>query len=454
MGRIIFCTILFVFSTVLFQKASGTLRIKRLNIISFAYYSFIIFSFVGASLVYCGFRNHYMIQKIQDDATIQKTYYIFTYTMLMFPIAIIFFNRIFLGKNAKKQYIDYITRNPQKDSYENQVFVCLCLASIIGIISCVYVFYHMGMLPQLYILKLGDKIEQTRIQITHSFKGNTYFRNLIFLDLTPMLSYLAYIYLRITHKKRWGVLFAIDFIMAVLVKTYNFEKAPNIYYLFYFCIIEILLNNRYFFRILGLISISGVIIIVMQYTVVYGYKENFFTLSSGPLGRIFMTQIATLFLHVQTFPNMHPYLQGSSLPTVLAKLIRSPESWKRSGKIVMETYNRAGVEAGTAGVMNALFVGEAYANWGIIGVIAAPAIVAFWFSIAYTWLLRTKKTPINMFVYLILFNNLTNCLNGGFVDYLYNMGIIFLIFCCYLLYIVSHKGKIGLCRPLILKRKR
>lgn len=454
MERIIFCIILFVFSTVLFQKAAGTLRIKRLNIISFAYYSFMIFAFVGASLVYCGFNDHYLILKIQDNFVIEKTYYILAYTMLAFPAAIIVFNRIFLGRSAKKQYLDYVVRIPKSDSYENSIFVCLSVASIIGVCSCIYVFYYIGMIPQLYVLRLGNEIAHTRAQITRSFAGNTYIRNLIFLGMAPMLSYLTYIYMRITHKKRWLFLFILDFIMAVLIKTYNFEKAPIIYYLFYFCVIEILLNNKYIFCILSLVAVCGVLIILFQYIVVNGYSDNLFTLSSGPLGRIFMTQIATLFLHIQTFPNYYPYLQGASLPTILAKLIGSSESWKRSGRVVMETYNRAGVEAGTAGVMNALFVGEAYANWGIVGVVISPFIVAFWFSIVYVWLLRTKKTPINIFVYLILFINLTGGLNGGFVDYLYNMGILFLLLCCYLLYVVSHKGKMGLCRPLTLKRKR
>ena len=60
--------------TFLFYKAAGTLSLKKINIISFSYYSIVIYSYIGASLVYLGFREHYLIQKISDETIINKTF--------------------------------------------------------------------------------------------------------------------------------------------------------------------------------------------------------------------------------------------------------------------------------------------------------------------------------------------------------------------------------------------
>ena len=140
-----------------------------------------------------------------------------------------------------------------------------------------------------------------------------------------------------------------------------------------------------------------------------------------------MTQVAALFLHIKTFPILQPYLNGASLPTLVANFVGSGESWIRSGRIVMEFFNPEGVELGIAGVMNALFVGEAYANWGLIGVAIAPTVVALPFSFAVAILLRLKKTPLVITLHIALFILYIGSVQGGFVDYIYNAIAIILI---------------------------
>ena len=70
--RLLIVAVVFALFTYLFYKAAGTLSPKKLNMISFSYYLILIFAFVGASCVFCGFRNHYLIQKV-SETTIDKT---------------------------------------------------------------------------------------------------------------------------------------------------------------------------------------------------------------------------------------------------------------------------------------------------------------------------------------------------------------------------------------------
>ena len=50
----------------LFFKASGSLSVKRLNIISFAFYKILIVTWVGAFFILLGFRDHYLAVKIES----------------------------------------------------------------------------------------------------------------------------------------------------------------------------------------------------------------------------------------------------------------------------------------------------------------------------------------------------------------------------------------------------
>lgn len=450
-----FMIVIFVFvcSVMLFSKAAGTLNIKKLNIVSFAFYSMIVFSYIGASCVFLGFRDHYLIAKIRDDSIILKTYLIIAYTMILFPACIILVNYIFIGKKIRLIYNDFLKQRTICNDNENLAYIAAMIATIIGISATAYVFHCIGMIPVLHMNMGTNEMAALRIDINRSFTGNTYIKNLIMILLTPLLSYFTYIYFRVTHKKKWGFIFIINLFLSILIKTYDFQKSPIVYYLFNYYMIEVMLGNKKILKILCLVGSLGAILIYVQYVFVAGYEGSLFTIRSGPGGRIFMTQIATLFLHVQAFPKEVPYLNGASLPTILARLIGSSNSWVRSGREVMKLYNPSGIKAGTAGVMNTLFVGEAYANWGIAGVIVAPLIVAVPFSLSFLTILKFKKTPLTLVLYLALFQSFTGALQGGFVDFLYNAGVCLTIGIAYGLYILLNRGGTGMIRPLQLRRK-
>ena len=58
----------------LFRKAAGNLKISSLNVISYVFYSLLIFEFLGMSIIYCGFNSHYTISLINNNReVINKT---------------------------------------------------------------------------------------------------------------------------------------------------------------------------------------------------------------------------------------------------------------------------------------------------------------------------------------------------------------------------------------------
>ena len=117
---------------------------------------------------------------------------------------------------------------------------------------------------------------------------------------------------------------------------------------------------------------------------------------------------------------------GASFNSWMSFLI--PEaSGLRSGRVIMEIYNASAVQAGTAGVMNTLFIGEAYANFGTAGVIVAPIIFGVVIGFAAYLLPTFKKNPIVVLLYVKLTLQFLSIVEAGFVDILYSASTIFLI---------------------------
>ena len=54
-------------STYLFRKAAGSLKISKMNIISFAFYNLLIFTCIGSVIILFGFKDHYLVEKINSE---------------------------------------------------------------------------------------------------------------------------------------------------------------------------------------------------------------------------------------------------------------------------------------------------------------------------------------------------------------------------------------------------
>jgi len=433
--RIAVVIVVFALVTFLFHRASGSLRFTKLNMISTIYYYVIIFNLIGASLVYLGLREHYLIQKLQRRETIDATYYSLAYALIAFPLVL----------NLMKHAVAYLRRKLNIKEYtkagihinlrmvNTQGFILILMG--ICTIATAYVFMNLGYMPVISMFS-GGNLDAMRQSASRLFEGNQYIKNLIMSTLTPFISYYNYIYYRTTRSKTWRAMFFYMAILSVIVLTYDFSKSPIITYLLGLYLLEVILgrvlNNKGFNRL----AISAVLLILFFYVIVSNVGNSIFSIYSGPLGRIFFTQIATLFLHMEAFPLKHAFLNGASFNGWMSFLIPTAEGL-RSGRVVMEIYNAAGVEANTAGVMNTVFIGEAYANFGYAGIIVAPIIFGIVIGFFAYFLPGLRKSPVSILLYVEMTLQFITMVEGGFVDIFYSASTIFLILMVVILKLVA-----------------
>ncbi|SDD94567.1 oligosaccharide repeat unit polymerase [Riemerella columbipharyngis] len=426
-----------ILSYFLFKKASGSLSLTKLNMISWIfYYNIIMQSFIAAILVVNKWDNHYLISRITRDDTRFNGWIAVMYTSMALPIGMILMNKI-LSANPKNLLDKYQKSSlvPLVSKYDSYIKYPLFLLSSLSIIAVLYTFANLREIPILKAFSGASAYDLAvyRELASRRFQGNEIFRNIFAISLTPLLCFIYCAYYRCTKKKIDLHMFYIMFIFTFLILTYDLEKSPIINFLIGFVFFKVLVDRDLSKKMLYIYGAGVFIILVFMYVLVmqsgdiYSLFSNY---NAGILGRIFLTQSAGTYLMFDIFPRVHDFIGFNSVSSFIASL-SGDEVSDRAARIVMSYIRHGNLEG--AGVVNSLFVGEAWANFGWTGVLLSPLYVGAVVQFLYIKLLKSKKTPL--FLGVLVYFSYKSSITGGFNDYIYNVGYFILFIMIAFVYI-------------------
>lgn len=435
MVNILIWTCVLVLGTLLFYKSSGTLNPCKINIISLTYYYIMIQTIMGALLTSFGFTGHYTYLRLSNpEKYVQMGGLYAVVTLLLIPIVSIIMLKAF-KINPQTDYSDYLDKELDL-SNSTFYFYLIMIFSILSSLFLIILLCKIGYIPiwKLLTNRNFDFVNERHRNVSLAICGVEQFKNIFVLYGIPVLSLIAFSFALATKQRRWKVLFGVLLLESLIVKTYDFSKAPLVIYFFMLALVIIYNKGGISYKLGIFIGSIGIIMLIASYRLV-GYSNSFFDIYNGILGRTIFTQFGTLCMHFEAFSEYIGLLDGRSLyPTILSLLGIDPEMHIRSAEVVMELYNPEGFYEGNTGVMNSLFIGEAYANWGRIGVIISIIWVAIVITMVFIIFLKLRKNPITVAFCVILTQQLTTCIQGGFVDYIYSSSIIITIIGMLILY--------------------
>ena len=422
MAEIIIWGVVLSTSTILFKKCSGTLNPCKLNILSFAYYVIVLQTIIGAVLTSFGFTEHYTYGRLNDAETFSQMGIFYSAVLiLLLPIVSFIILRLF-KINPVEDYKHYLQAETEVES-EKLYFGLITIASIICILALIIMLTEIGYIPLWKLIFPDDNFDfavERQVNEDIEIFGISYIKNIVIMYAIPVLSYISFGFALTSKRKKWIFIFIVLLLASIIVKTYNFAKAPIVVYLIVFVLIFIVYKGGISFKLLVGAGIAGLVLLIMGYKFL-GYDSTFFDIYNGILGRTFFTQFGTLCMHFEAFTEYFQFLNGRSLyPTILSIIGMDPEQHVRSARVVMELYNPEGVYTGSAGVMNTVFIGEAYANWGILGIIVGIIWVGLVLTAFFIIFLKMKKNAITIAYCGILTQQLAMGLEGGFTDYIYS----------------------------------
>ena len=439
-------SVILILSTILFRKVAGSMSLTRINMVSWIFYfELVTQSFIGSVLVINGWDNHYILGRVQEEARLYGWLAV-QYTMIAMPLGmllVIYLNGL---KSNRLLFIRYISQPmcsavSPRDSYVRFPLYALSAASLLAVL---YTFYSLGEVPLLTAIAGGDALSlaMARADASLGFTGNVYIRNLLGIMLTPILAFVSFGYFRQTGSLQDRVWFFVMLLASFFILTYDLSKAPIVIFALAFLFFRVLTNghvSKFAFYLFGCLAL---LMLVTSYWLVMKVTDPavLFSLNSGIGGRIFLSQISGMFFAFEQFPTAHEFIGFSSLSSFVSQALGFTDS-ERAAIVMAKIFNPAGAEQGSPIVMNSLFVAEAWANFGLIGVLIAPIYVGIFIQALFLFFLRSRKTPVlvGVFAYLSLRLPVT----GGFNDFIYAPGLATIGFIVVTVYLIAITLKIG-----------
>lgn len=409
-----------------FKTASGSLSVLKLNLISVSFYFYIIFFYIGNILILFGYSNSWALTGIVENRDIViSTYLIVLWTFFSMGMTM-FLIKYFLHINFNKEYDKYLKKpisslfSPE-DSYAYYLLIGLLFVSIISII---YVLRNTQNIALFSLFSSSAKgLARLRIETRYVYNGSSTIRDIFALTFTPILSYIFYVYYQKYRQKKWLVCFLISFFCSLFIKVYDLQKMPIILYLASFIFLNIFIFGGVRYKNVAKYAALAIFLAALSYRFVMQVDWAIIPLSMTR--RLFISQIAPLYWHIDIFPDLVNYLEGKSLANILTTILDINHI--RSGRVVMEILNPSGISGGTAGVMCTLFVGEAFANFGWLALIIAPIYVGTFIQFIYILLLKLPKNPLFISINAYLCSLIPSMMISGFADFIFNHALLWLI---------------------------
>jgi hypothetical protein len=419
--NVLYVTITFIsiiFTLKLLESVSGSFKVTELNAVSFMYYLILFPNTIGSTLILIGLAKNHYIAKDLVDVNLNILVWILCVLLPIFLFIIMGIISFFKLGKLSNHYKIIPVEKPKNQILFSSILIIL---STLPLISAIYTFRVLSGIPLLKLISVSPyELSVARYKAKFEFGGNVYIKNFTGIALSVMLSYIAYVYGKINKSRVIKFLWIYNGILSILLLTYDYEKGPIVFYFVGYILIQFYLSKK--IELKRLVKWSIIIIIVTMFIAFFTFKyENFlylFTIN-GPFGRLFIGQIVPLYYHFIYFPKEHDFLYGMSYPKIISMLTGS--EYIRSSKIVMDIYSTSKF----AGYMNTIFIAEAYANWGWMGILLSIFIVGIVYGILYTAFIKTRKTPVSLGIFIYIFIEMAKSINGGFYDFIYNPSLYF-----------------------------
>ena len=230
----------------------------------------------------------------------------------------------------------------------------------------------MGDLPIMNALRTDD-VNETLL-LRRNFRMSTGFGTEILSSVFSFtvivwMSYVAYAVMSVTKLSRWRVLFCVTFVASLVLHSANSTISPTFVYLLGFMIVRSMLGQP----VIRTIEVIGglALLVLMQIVLKGADRDVVLVLKESIVGRIMTGQLLGYYMTRNVFPDLENFIGFASTGTKIHELLGWPSS-ESYGILTMIRYNALGVESGTAGHMTTIFMGEAWANFGYVGLVIAP----------------------------------------------------------------------------------
>jgi hypothetical protein len=433
---IVIALIVLMASALLFRRAGGSLSLTKLNMVTFTFYTMVGSMFLGSTAIVTGILAIGHLEKLQDQRVFSVGWAAVMYAMIAVPVGMLVV-RPFITRLSARQRIDRYRGRPVEPLFvtgDRYLTVVLKAATAVSAVALLYTLWALPDVPLFNVLRGESDTGVLQLQRAAARLGQgqgplmSFITSLIELHVSYLhvLTVAAFFYWRqsrLPADRRW---FAIALLLTLLSVTYNIAKAPLMIFIVNFMVVITATTRRVrLFTVLGTVGIGTVLMVTMY---VY-YRDALAGGERGVLGvwadvvlsRIAAGNLISFYYCLDLFPSAFPHIGFSSTGRLVHQLLQLPYS-QDYGLIVMNYIDSEGVASGAAGHATAVFLGEAWANFGWVGLFAGPLVVGGFIQTVHLWFLKSRKSPLHLGLYGSTLGSFT--LTSGLTAFYYPAGLV------------------------------
>jgi len=265
------------------------------------------------------------------------------------------------------------------------------LVLLIAIVAC-YVYTHLPSIPLLVLTASPDAIARARGAATWGFLGNQYVLTVLGLTFVPLcdcVAFALFLHYR-TRLLKW--LFCLSCLLTLLTVFYNGAKAPPLDHIWSLYMVYVYAaGSKPSSKQLAVVALLATMAMLLMFHFMMGvdFASNFDIFHTGSMAaRAVFGQMQSLVAHFEVFPSVVPFQQWASVAGFLSR-----QQADTPARIVMKWMNPAGVEQGKAGYAAAYYIGSAWADFGVAGVVLMPVLVGFLWTSLFVFVTR-RWSPV------------------------------------------------------------
>ena len=419
--------LILVSSAYLYRIASGE-AIWRLNMLNYSFYILWVFSFIASIVIvldvpFLGFDPQ-EISHIYGD--FNNRLHVWGMVMWMFigiPLGAIAVNISFSRSSGISRKME-IFRSSRFDIGWN--YTDRSLYRIVFIASVLLVLLFIITMPKetplFHVLGGGGVVEAQIIRRNFSFGfENALLKSLFNTGTLMLLSLIAFIMSLRTGHLKWWILFVAQFLVMAFLSILSGIIGHILFYLVSLAFCRTMIGGRFlklYEFILGCLLVPGLFFLFK------GAAGSLWDILTNTVFFRFLSHLVGTYYSLQVFPSLHDFLWFSSSGHWINEVLTGTSS-ESYGIIMMNFYDPAGVAAGHAGHLTSIFLAEAWANFGIFGIIIAPLWVGSFVQLVNRFFVKRTKSVISVALYTYLAT--TFGYSSDFVGFYYPAGTILFI---------------------------
>lgn len=397
-------------------RVSGE-QINQISLVNIVTVSFFAFSVIGTLPLFYQLDEYRVATGVTDKSLVLKVLFFSCLNILVFLMGVIFVRKLLLLKPVP------IVSSEIKILNKIRFVLLVCVLFIVMAVLYIY----LGKIDQVALvvaLKEGAAAAGlARSKMGNDFSGKYHWYSLVLHNIGTIVTLSFYVAWLLKKRFLTLVLFLVAFSISAFVAIMATEKEPFIGLLMALFMAHYLTRHNGYVPKKDIVVFGGVVISILVVFYIYFMGSGSASKALWSVfSRAFAGSISPAYFYLEYFPEHQDFMLGKSFPNPGGIMPYTPINFTID---LMNWKFPDHVKTGVVGTMPTVFWGEAYANFGVVGIPIIAFVMGVLVATLSYFVSKLELNPLTIAFTVWLIFHLKTLSVTGFSGFLYDFYMIF-----------------------------